>query len=335
MMPNPLRVAIIGSGITGLSCASALRQAGLSPIVFDKGRGIGGRTATRRTDTGFQFDHGAQYITARSKEFQDALAVAQAAGAVSIWDDGHTQERFVGTPGMTGLAKHMARDWGEGLAGGLALFQRTEIQSIARVTEGWRLAFEGRVEEFECVVVTAPAAQSSALVRQDAPGMADQLDQVEFDPCLTVMVALDEAPPAGFENRVDTDAILSWVARDSGKPARPKSGNHPGSACWVAQANPTWSAQNIEHANDDIARMMLPLLLETVGARSSDVVHASAHRWRYARVTRPLGQPFVADPTMTLFAGGDWCLGPRVESAWMSGAAIARAILAEHDCPDV
>ena len=42
------RVAIIGAGISGLACARQLVKAGVSVVVFDKGRGIGGRVATRR-----------------------------------------------------------------------------------------------------------------------------------------------------------------------------------------------------------------------------------------------------------------------------------------------
>ena len=53
--------------------------------------------------------------------------------------------------------------------------------------------------------------------------------------------------------------------------------------------------------------------------------YAAAHRWRYAMVTKPLGQPFLN--AGSLYAGGDWALGPRVECAFDSGTAIARGIL--------
>ena len=59
-----IAAVIIGSGISGLACARTLAAAGLVPVVLDKGRGIGGRVATRRVGA-MQFDHGAQYVTAQ------------------------------------------------------------------------------------------------------------------------------------------------------------------------------------------------------------------------------------------------------------------------------
>jgi predicted NAD/FAD-dependent oxidoreductase len=67
-----MRIGIIGAGMAGLSCAQALRDQGHHPVLFDKGRGPGGRMSTRRIDTPLDeaaFDHGAQYLTARDPAF--------------------------------------------------------------------------------------------------------------------------------------------------------------------------------------------------------------------------------------------------------------------------
>jgi predicted NAD/FAD-binding protein len=61
---DPPRVAVIGAGIAGLSCARTLTDHAIDVVVFDKGRSPGGRMATRRAD-GFQFDHGAVLHGAR------------------------------------------------------------------------------------------------------------------------------------------------------------------------------------------------------------------------------------------------------------------------------
>ena len=66
-----IAAVIIGSGSAGLACARTLAAAGLGPVVLDKGRGIGGRLATRRVGA-MQFDHGAQYVTAQ-KPWHGAL----------------------------------------------------------------------------------------------------------------------------------------------------------------------------------------------------------------------------------------------------------------------
>ncbi|MDP3634933.1 FAD-dependent oxidoreductase [Phenylobacterium sp.] len=67
------RVAVIGAGLAGLACATALRRAGHAVTVLDKGRGPGGRMSARRVETPLgqvTFDHGAQYFTARDPGFQ-------------------------------------------------------------------------------------------------------------------------------------------------------------------------------------------------------------------------------------------------------------------------
>lgn len=46
-----MRIAIVGAGLADLSCAQALQAGGTEVALFDKGRGAGGRMATRRVDT--------------------------------------------------------------------------------------------------------------------------------------------------------------------------------------------------------------------------------------------------------------------------------------------
>ncbi|OAN70188.1 deoxyribodipyrimidine photolyase [Rhodobacteraceae bacterium EhC02] len=304
-------VVIIGSGIAGLSCARTLAAAGLAPVVLDKGRGIGGRVATRRVGA-MQFDHGAQYVTAQNPGFAALLSELQTSGALSEWPDDSGRSRYVGQPGMSALAK--------ALGVGLDIRQGVQVKGITQIRDGWALQLGDGVLKTPRVVLTVPAPQVVGLLGAEHPLVAD-LAPVRLAPCLTLMAAV--TAPVPFTSRQDRDDPLTWIALDNSKPDRPQ-----GTALWVAQAGQDFSERHLEQDAPTIANAMLPLLCDRLGVTADRVTHAAAHRWRYARVTQALDQLFLTSADGTLHLGGDWCIGPRVEAAWQSGTAIAHDILA-------
>jgi len=76
--------AVIGAGFAGVSCALALQSAGESVRLFDKGRGPGGRSSTRRTDHG-RFDHGAPFFAASDPRFLEVVDVWRGHGVAAPW----------------------------------------------------------------------------------------------------------------------------------------------------------------------------------------------------------------------------------------------------------
>lgn len=306
-----ISVAIIGAGMAGLSCARGLAQAGLQPVLFDKGRGIGGRVATRRAGA-LSFDHGAQYVTAKGAGFTAALVKLQAAGAAALWHSDAGRSVVVGTPGMSALAK--------GLGAGLDIRQNAPVTAVWQEDGGWVLHVGDDLHRAERLVITTPAPQAIRLLGAEHP-LARPLAQVGYAPCLTLMAAT--RVPGPFIARKDTGDPLAWIAQDSSKAGRAAGG----AVTWVAQASEAFSAAHLEATPEGMVALMLPLLCDRLGISAGDVSHAAAHRWRFARVTAALGQPFLRTPDGTLYLGGDGCLGPRVEAAWTSGAAIAADLL--------
>lgn len=306
-------IAIIGAGVAGLACARELAMHGIEPVIFDKGRGLGGRLSTRRAEGGCQFDHGAQYLTAEGDGFGSVLRDAEAAGAVARWSLDDEPDAFVGVPGMTGFAKF--------LAGVQNIRKGLRIRQLSEMDGGWRLQWDGGAEVFDRVVVTAPPPQTIALLPENH-ALVRALDAVEMNACLALMLAMPAGEDIQFVARRDPSDDLAWIALDSAKPGRPDA------TCLVAHASPDWSSRHLELDMHEIASRMLPLVAQVLGRRlKQDVPYLSAHRWRYALVSRPLGQPCLADRKETLFAGGDWCLGARAEDAWNSGTAIADAVM--------
>lgn len=315
---NRSSIAIIGAGMAGLACARRLQDEGFQPVVFDKGRGVGGRLATRRTDTGLSFDHGAQYVTAKSDGFRSFLDALEHEGFACKWDtdDG---SRIVGQPGMTGIAKGMAK--------GLDIRLGTRVTAIEETDYGWHLETGTEISHARHLVITAPPVQTTDLLGPEH-ALAQEIASVAIAPCWTLMAAFPADQPRPFKSRRDANDSLEWIAQNSTKPGR---ANH---ACWVAQASPQWSTAHLEKHPDEIGPQMLALLCERLGTDPAAAIHVAAHRWRYARVTSPLGRPFLRNTKGTLYLGGDWCLDARVEAAWASGTAIADDIIGAYQFAD-
>lgn len=306
------KTLIVGSGLAGLSCARRLADAGLPVTVLDKGRGVGGRMATRRTREGWQFDHGAPYLMPEAPGFRSFVDGLCASGRAKGWAHGAGAPCWVGVPGMSEIARALAE--------GLDVRQAVTVTAVRRDDTDWQILTDSGSNTAARVVVTTPPPQVPALIGADHPLVPICAEGV-MAPCLTVMAVLRPDQPVPFTNRRDPEDALAWIAYNSAKPDR------PGPGCWVAQASVGWSQQHLERTKDDIAQRLVALLCDRIGADPAALLYSAGHRWRYAHVATPLGQPFVRDASHSLYLGGDWCLGPTAEAAWLSGRAIAEDIL--------
>jgi predicted NAD/FAD-dependent oxidoreductase len=321
-------VAVIGGGISGLAAGRLLADAGVAVQVFEKSRGLGGRSATRRRD-GLQFDHGAQYFTARSTRFQQTLAPLLEKGLVADWSprivrlaaDGTrapapVAKRYVGVPGMSSL--------GRALAGDLPVQRRTRITELHRGPDGdWALLSveEVRYEPYEAVIVTCPAPQADVLLRAVSPELAAVSRSARMLPCWAGMVAFDSSLDLEFDAAFVTDRTLAWMSREASKPGRTA-----GPECWTLHASPEWSEARLEDEPSRVARALLDRFFEVGGIPPRNPVHVEAHRWRYARSSEPRTVEPAVDAEARIAIAGDWTVGDRLEGAWLSGIEAAESI---------
>ncbi len=320
-------VAVVGAGLSGLTCARELADGGLEVRVFDKARGPGGRMATRRAGD-LRFDHGAQYFTVRDDRFEKAVdswcrrgIVAPWTGRIVVVDDGAVSRensrtsRFVGVPAMNAVCRHLARD--------LDVSYGTRIESLNRDGDGWVVSDEDGVERgsFDAVVVSAPAPQAAVLLRTFSPDLTARAATVEMAPCWAVMATFPNSLDLGFDGAFVNNSAIRWVARDASKPERP---DHES---WVIHASSEWSTVHLEMEPDRAAEALVHEFSAALGLEKEAPNHLAAHRWRFALPLEPLPENFLLDANLRLAACGDWCGGPRVEGAFLSGLAAADGIL--------
>src|SRR6266516_3159744 len=65
-------MVVVGAGVSGLACASALSASGKRVVVLERARGVGGRCATRRVE-GQPVDFGVAFFHGRAPGFLAAL----------------------------------------------------------------------------------------------------------------------------------------------------------------------------------------------------------------------------------------------------------------------
>lgn len=329
-------VAVIGAGLSGLSCAHRLLAAGYSVHLFEKSRGPAGRMSTRRAedDAGpWQCDHGAQYFTARDPAFRAEVARWEAAGAAARWDarlasfDGSAWStpqtplaRFVGTPRMTAPAAWLASSLGN--AGVLQL--QTTVQRIERTPAGWRVASAEHGEHaptYGAVVLAVPAPQAAQLLAPVSPAATALAHSARMRGSWAVMLRFAAPVPMDWDGAFINTGPLRWVARDSSKPGR------QGQETWLLHASPEWSEAHIE----DDAAAVTTALVEAFNALGGPApLAATAHRWRYADTEPPLTPGCWWDGTLHLGMAGDWLHGGKVEGAWLSGQAVAARIIGHN-----
>ena len=325
-----MRVAVIGGGLSGLTLAHALRDH-CDVTVFEKGRGPGGRSATRREGR-FSFDHGAQCFTIRTRAFRDWLGPFEAEGLIAEWSGPvvnieagritgprHWSEaHHVFVPGMNALARR--------LASGLDLRSGVEIAPLAarqgphplRDTDGTELGV------FDLVVSSTTPHQTAALFAA-IPEAAGIGAGTSLKPCHALMVGLPHPWARDWIAAKVMDGPIKWISVDSSKPGRDAAG-----ATLVAHTRTSWSEPHADATGEAlVAPLLLALQMALPDLDLSRAEATKAHRWRSAiiRRTRRPG-PFL-DHGAGIAATGDWASASRIEEVCLSALDLALRIRLE------
>ncbi len=322
---------IIGAGMTGLTAARTLQSRGLNVAVFDKGRGVGGRLATRWNDTPAggraYYDHGAQFFTVRDPAFQTQVDEWLTRGLVKEWargfadgsgqpqPDGHP--RYCAVNGMNALARDLAQ--------GLNVTTNAQVTSVSPVENGWRVTMKsGESHTAASLLLTPPAEQSLALLDAGAAQLTDEiraaLTRISYDPCFALLVELDALSrlpePGALQLRGEP---IAWIGDNHRK------GISPNAFTVTLHAGPEFTREHWDAPHELIAQKLLHAAHDWL---RTPVKGWQVHRWRYSQptVTHPDACLLTEEPAPLAFAG-DAFGTPRVEGAFLSGRAAAHALL--------
>lgn len=327
--PSIRSIAIIGSGLAGLTAGILLGRKGHNVRVFEKSRGPGGRMSSKRV-SGSSSDIGAQYFTARHPEFLAFLRAFAGAdnfgpwqgrfgfqGEDKQWQAFPEETRYVGVPRMTAITRALSEH--------VPVTAQVRIAKLERVGEQWRLiCTEGNDHgSYDQVIITAPPAQARDLLEASglnelAGGLGHSEDSILA--CWAVAAHFKETPSNEFDAmRPDSD-VLYWVANNSSKPERNDQGQW-----WVLHATPEWTQAHVEEPAEKVSEKLLAAFYELTGYQGA-ATDAVAHRWLYARSVQQEQPGYLLEPALGVGLAGDWLNGGRVEGAWESATRLVEAL---------
>jgi renalase len=315
------RTIILGAGLAGLTAARHLRSKGHEVEIIDKGRGVGGRLATRRMGEA-RLDHGAQFFTTRGDVFKEMVAQAATAGAVQEWCRGFAEQdgfpRYRGADGMTSIAK-----W---LATGLDVRLGIEVDRVETAEGKVRfLAADGAIlAEGHQAVVTAPIPQMLNLFDRGNIRADSQLDHAlrgtDYFATLALLAVVEGKPAIDEPGGMQFDeGPFTFIADNYRKGISPVG-------ALTFHAEHDFSLRRFDDDPTEVHAELIEQAAPWIG--DATIVESQLKKWRYAGPVTPLPEPtyvIEADDARIALAG-DAFAGPKVEGAFNSGHAAATTI---------
>ncbi|MBB6003633.1 NAD(P)/FAD-dependent oxidoreductase [Arcicella rosea] len=305
-----MKILIVGAGMAGLSAARILAKYH-EVTVIDKGRGVGGRMATRKIGD-CQADHGTQYFSVQSANFQALIDQLLTESVVSTWQLAQrTNIRYFGSKGMKMIPKKMSENINVILN-----------EKVCKIVNNKLLAESGNEYFFDQLIITQPVPQIQELLNQSSIDISAKdesvLNSVKYEPCIAVMAVLNKETSIQSGGIILENKPVAWIADNFQKGISTKP-------CVTLHASANFSAENFEGDLNEIAQKMLESVEEFIPKSSIETYQV--HRWRYSLASSRFHETFYQFDDKSIFMAGDGFGIGNVEGAFLSGLNVAEFIL--------
>ena len=316
------KISIIGSGFSSAVLSKNLKEKNV--LIFDKSRGPGGRSSTRRVEHVGVFDHGLQFICPKKKEFKLFLKqhltsfVKEWDGEFILFEENKKIEKkkYIGKSGNNDFVKKLISS---------NVHYQKELLSIEKKDKKWLLEFkDNSKQECEKLILTIPLEQCKKII---LPLNLDLEVIGSMEPNLTAMIAFDKSLGISANGyRFEKNFILGWAANESSKI---RSENNSNLELWTLQSSLFFAQkkfQDYRSNKEEVINLMVGEFLNLFNIKNTKIVHKDIHGWLYAFKKENFSQKFYWNEEINLGICGDWMCGSKAEDSWSSASALADQI---------
>ena len=321
-------IAIIGSGLSGITIASELKKK-FNVEIFEKSRGVGGRMSTRK-ELPFIFDHGAQFFKITTTDFMNFVSELLSERVILPWKfklahfEGvkltkiniiqNKDNFFVGVPNMDSIVKYLSKK--------IDVIINTKIEKIIKKKNDWFLYDQNNKSygKYDWVILTLPAEQSKELITKKI-SFFPLLKKIKMKSCFSLMVGMNEPLNLNYNAAVIKDTDIAWLAENNSKPSRPKK------YCLLINSSYDYGAKNINSSKTKIITHLLDTTSKLINRNIPKSAIVKLHQWRYVEAENYPNDNYFIDPKNKIGVCGDWFINSRVEGAFISASKLSEELV--------
>ena len=316
---------VIGSGISGATIANLLNKKH-NVDLYDKARGLGGRSSFKRLDKIRGFDHGTQYFSPKTPEFKRFTKKLIEKKILKIWEGNHKflsdkkkenkkHVKVIGRKGNNDISKYLLKN--------VRCYFQSELKKINFQNKKWNLIFnDGEIRNYENLILTCPFPQLKKLSKKYIKNSFIK-ENVKMDANITILMEIKKTN-LGYSSFLFNDRILGWAGYENSK-KRFKSK----SDLWTLQSTFNWANKKINQnkiLKKTNAKILIDKFFKLTGIKRTKVLFSLNHGWKYSSNSKPLKLKSYWNSRLNFGVCADWFNGPRLESGWISANDLYRKI---------
>ena len=312
---NEKKIVVIGAGISGLLCGKRLAEAGHSVLILDKGRNIGGRLSTRRTD-GAVFHHGASslpdfYSHKELPEF--GLEIFKRA----------EKEKIIQRKGNLFEPINSVADFVNYCGANLNIQESCEAISLNLHNKTIGIQCRGRVYEntpYDILILSIPPYQAKTLINKQINEFDGLLESVQMRSSAAALFSFDLNPKPIKDKHFSNEKIHIHVENNRFKCKQQLF-------CLTVHTKEPFARKVVKTNKNEIKEILLKELSDAIPFSLPKPTYEAGHRWLYGFTERSLGKSCLFFNEENVGICGDWCLGGTILDAASSGIKLAEHIL--------
>ena len=316
---------VIGSGISGATIANLLNKKH-NVDLYDKARGLGGRSSFKRLDKIRGFDHGTQYFSPKTPEFKRFTKKLIEKKILKIWEGNHKflsdkkkenkkHVKVIGRKGNNDISKYLLKN--------VRCYFQSELKKINFQNRKWNLIFNnGETRNYENLILTCPFPQLKKLSKKYIKNSFIK-EKVKMDANITILMEIKKTN-LGYSSFLFNDRILGWAGYENSK-KRFKSK----SDLWTLQSTFNWANKKINQnkvLKKTNAKILIDKFFKLTGIKRTKVLFSLNHGWKYSSNSKPIKLKSYWNSRLNLGVCADWFNGPRLESGWISANDLYKKI---------